>query len=112
MRSQDDLEFFKKRKRLMMFFLFLDVTTNLRSLRLTHREGTITLLPGKAGALVERSRDPTRRIGLQFTDKFRERLVLPQFRQDVNVIGRSIHDDRNSVFPANCPAEVLMNSRT
>jgi len=95
-----------------MFFLSFDIATHLRNLRLTHREGAVSFLPGKTGAPVERTRDPTRRIRLQFTDKFRERLVLPQFRQDVNVIGRSIHDDRNSFFPANCPAEVLMNSRT
>ena len=48
MRPQDHLEFFEKRNAPMMFFLPFDVTTNLRNLRLAHRERAITLLPRDA----------------------------------------------------------------
>ena len=94
-----------------MFFLSLDVTTNLRNLRLTHSKSAVSLLPRESAGFWEGSRNPTRRVRFQFANKFRERLVLAQFRQDVNVIGGSVYDHPDSVFSANCTAEVFMNPR-
>ncbi len=95
-----------------MFFLSFDVTTHLRNLRLTHRERAISFLPRESCCLSKRSRNPTGRIRLQLTDKFRKRLVLSQFHQDVNVISGSIHDYVDGIFRADSPAKILMNSRT
>jgi len=112
MRPQDHLEFFNKRNRSVMFFLSFDVTTHLRNLRLAHRERAISFLPRESCGLSKRSRNPPGRIRLQLTDKFRDRFVLPQFRENVNVIGSSIHDYRDAIFRADSPAKILMNSRT
>jgi hypothetical protein len=112
MRAQDHFEFLNKRNASMMFFLSFDVTAHLRRLRLTHRERTISFLPRESRCLFKRSRNPAGRIRLQLTDSFRNRFVLPQFRQDMNVIGSSIHDHRDAIFRANSPADVLMNSWT
>jgi hypothetical protein len=105
---QDHFEFFKKRDRSMMFFLPLDITTHLRDLRLTHRKRPISFLPRESRGVLERSRDPTGRVRLQFADQFRNRLVLSQLCQDVNMISRSVNDQRNSVFFANRTAQILM----
>jgi len=112
MRTQDDLELFKKRNRSMMFFLCLDVTTHLRNLRLTHGESAISFLPGESRSGFEGSRNPTGGIRFQFAYHFGERLILPQLRQDVNVISGSVDDQRDSILFANRSAEVLMDSRS
>jgi hypothetical protein len=95
-----------------MFLPPLDVATHLRNLRLTHRERAISFLLRESCGLSKRSRNPPGRIRFQLTDKLRERLVLPQFRENVNVIGSSIHDHRDAIFRADSPAKILMNSRT
>jgi hypothetical protein len=112
MPSQYHLELFEERNRSVMFFLSFDVTTHLRNLRFTHRERAISFLPRESCGFSERSRNPAGRIRLQFTDEFRDRFVMPQFRENVNVIGSSIHDYRDAIFRADSPAKVLMNSRT
>jgi hypothetical protein len=109
MRSQDHLEFLEKRNRSMMLFLPLDITSHLRNLRLADAERAIIFLPREAGGVGERSRNPTRRIGFDFADQLGDRLVLPQSRQDVDVISGSIHDQRDSAFAANRAAEIFMN---
>ena len=90
MRPQDHLEFFEKRNAPMMFFLPFDVTTNLRNLRLAHTKRAVTLLPREARRPFERARNPTRRVRLDFADQLRERLILPQFCQDVDVVRGSV----------------------
>jgi hypothetical protein len=112
MRLQKKLEFLKKRDASMMFFLFLDVTMHLRNLRLAHRERTISVLPRKSACLFERSRNPTRRIRFQLADEFRDSLVLPQFCQEVNMIGSSVDDQCDSFFIVDGAAEILMNAGT
>ena len=111
MRLQENLKLLEKRNASMMFFLSLDVTMNLGELRLTHCERAISFLPLEVRATLERSRNPARGIRLQLADKFRDRLVLPQFRQDVDMIGCSIDDHRDSFFVANRAAEILMRPR-
>jgi hypothetical protein len=95
-----------------MFLLVRDVTMDPRHLRLAHRERAISFLPRKSRGAFERSRDPARRIRFQFADDLGDRFILPQFRQDVDMIRRSINDQGDSLFTANCAAEVLMNSGT
>jgi hypothetical protein len=111
MLSQEDFEFLEKRDAPVMFFLPLDVLPHLRNLRFAHGEGAISLLPRETRRFPKGSRNPTGRVRLQFTDQFRDRLVLSQFCQDVNVIGGAIYDQRDSAFAANRPTEVLVNSR-
>lgn len=112
MRAQNHLEFLEKRNHSMMFFLPLDVTTHLRNLRLTHRKCAISFLTRESRGVSERSRYPTGRVCLQLADDFRNGLVLSQLRQDVNMIDRSVNDQRNSIFFADRATEVLMNSST
>ena len=112
MRLQQNLELFQKRNASMMFFLSLDVSVDLRQLRLTHRERTVSFLPRKPGCVFERSRNPARRIRLQLADELRDRLVLPQFRQEMNMIGRSVYDHRDSLFVANRTSEILVRLGT
>jgi hypothetical protein len=94
-----------------MFFLPLNVTSDLRNLRLAHRERTIPFLPRKRATFIERSRSPRGRIRFDFADHLRHRLVLPQLCQNVNMVRGSVHNQRDSVFAANCAAEVFMNAR-
>jgi hypothetical protein len=112
MRLQESLEFIEERNASMMFFLPLDVAMNLGDLRLTHRERAVSFLPRKPRGIFQCSRNPTGRVRLQLPDGFRNRLVLAQFRQDVNVVGSSVDDQRDSAFITDCTAEVLMNSGT
>jgi hypothetical protein len=95
----------------MMFFLPLNITTHLRNLRFADREGTVSLLPRKSGGFWEGARNPAGRVRFQLTDNLRECLILPQLCQNVNMIGGSVNDERNSVFSANRSAEIFMNSR-
>lgn len=111
MRPQDHLELLEKRDRWMMFFLPLDITSRLRNLRLAHGERAVTFLPRESGGVGERSRNPAGRIRFDFSHQLGHRLVLPQFRQDVNMVRGSIHDQRNSAFVANGAAEVFVNPR-
>ena len=108
MRLQDNFELFEEGNASMMFFLSLDVTMDLGQQRFTHRECAVSFLPRKSCFVFEHSRNPTGRIGLQLTDGLRNCLVLPQFRQDVNVVGRSVDDHRDSSFIANRAAEISM----
>ena len=94
-----------------MFFLSLDVTVHLGQHRLTYRERAVSFLPCESRGVFERSRDPAGRVRLQLPDELRNRLVLPKFCQDVNVVGRPIDDHRDSIFIANRAAEVLMRPR-
>jgi hypothetical protein len=109
---QNDLELLKEGNASMMFLLFFDVTTDLRRLRLTHRERAISFLPRESPGVFGRSRNPSGRIRFQLTDNFRNRFVLPQLRQNVHMIRRSINDHRDSVLVPDRTAEVLMNPRT
>src|SRR5437764_7230963 len=111
MRPQDHLEFFEKRNAAMMLFLPFYVTPHPRNLRFAHRERAVTFLPRESQCLFERARNPTGRVRLQFTDKLRERLVLPQFCQDVNVVGGSVHNQCDSPFTADRAADVFVNPR-
>src|SRR5688572_10819886 len=110
-RLQDDLELIKKRKLPMMFFLSLNVAVHLRYLRFTHRECAISFLPPESYGVLERSRNPTRRIRFHLTDCFRDCFVLPQFREDVNMVAGAVDNQRDSVFAANRSAKVSMNTR-
>ncbi len=110
MRLQQNLEFLEERNASMMFFLPLDVPMHFGQHRLTHRECAISFLPRKSRAVLECSRDPAGRVRLQLPDEFRDRFVLPQFRQDVNVVGSSVYNQRDTVFVPYCTAEVLMRS--
>src|SRR5438445_689840 len=112
MRMQDDLELLEKRNRSMMFLLSLNVTPNFRNLRFAHRERAVTFLPRESRDVWKGPRNPARRVRLQFANKFGERFVLPQLRQDVNVINGSVNDQRDSILFANRPTEVLMNPGT
>ena len=94
-----------------MFFLPLDVSAHPRNLRLAHRERAISFLPRKRATFLERSRNPAGGVSFYFTDKFRERFVLPQFRQDVNVVRGSVYGQRDSAFVPNRSAEVFVNPR-
>src|SRR5687767_8498868 len=89
-RLQDDLELIKKRNVPMMFFLSLNVAVHLRYLRFTHRERAISFLPSESCGFLERSRNPTRRIRFHLTDGFRNCFVLPQFREDVNMVAGAV----------------------
>ena len=111
MRPQDHLELFEKRNRAVMFFLLLDITSHLRNLRFTHGEGAISFLPSETRGSCEGPRNPARRVSLYLTDKLGQRLVLSQFRQDVNVVGGSINNQRDAAFAANRTAEIFVNSR-
>jgi len=110
MRLQQNLEFLEERNASMMFFLPLDVPVHFGQHRLAHRECAISFLPRKPRAVLECSRDPAGRVSLQLPDEFRDRLVRPKFCQDVNVVGSSVDDQRDSVFVPDCTAEVLMRS--
>jgi hypothetical protein len=96
----------------MMLLLSLDVSAHLRHLRLAHRERAISFLPRESRSLFERPRNPAGRICLHLADGFRDCLVLPQLRQDMNMIGRAVNDQCGSVFVADGAAEILMNART
>lgn len=111
MRLQQNFELFEKRHASMVFFLVLDVSAHLRHLRFTHRERTITFLPRESCDLPKRSRNPTGGVRFQLADQLRDCLVLPQLRQDVDMVRRSVDDQRDSVFIADRSAEVLMNAR-
>ena len=111
MRLQESLELLEERNASMMFFLRLDVPMNLGALRLAHGERAISFLPFESRGLLEYSRNPTRGVRLQLTDDLRDGLVLAQLRQDVNVVGCSIDDQRDSSFIANRAAEILMDPR-
>jgi hypothetical protein len=95
----------------VMFPLPLDIATHLRNLRFTHRERAISFLPREGGCLFKRSRNPPGGIRFQFTDCSRERFVLAQFRQEVNVIGSSVYDQRDSAFASDRAAQVFVDSR-
>ena len=95
-----------------MFFLPLDVPTDLGYLRLTRRERTVTFLPRESRDLLKRARNPARRICLHRADNLRDRLVLPQFSQNVNMVGSAVNNQRDSVLIADGSAEVLMNAGT
>lgn len=110
MRPQDHFKFFQKRNRSMMFFLSLDVTTNLRNLRLTHRERAVSFLPRESCRFFERPRDPAGRIRLHLTDCFRDCFVRPQLCQDMNMISSAVDDQRDPLFIADRAAQVLMNA--
>jgi hypothetical protein len=110
MRLQENLKLLEERNASMMFLLSVDVTAHLGRHRLTHGERTISFLPCESRGF-ERSRNPAGGIRLELADKFRDRLVLPQFCQDVNVIGCSVDDHRDSFFVANRAAEILMRPR-
>ena len=111
MRFQDNSEFLKKRNAAMMFFLPLDILAYLRHLRFTHRERPISLLPRESRGLRECLRNPAGRVSLDLADELRDRLVLPQFRQDMNMVRSSVDDQRDSFFIADGAAQVLMNAR-
>lgn len=112
MRAQNYFELIEKRNRSMMICLSLDVMTNLGDLRLTHRERTVTFLPRESRCVRKRSRNPSRRIRLELANELRDRLVLPQFRQDVDVIRGPVDNQGDSFFIANSATKVLMNART
>ena len=112
MRPQDNFEFLNKGNRSMMFFLSFDVTTHLRNLRLADRERAISFLPRESCGLSKRSRNPVGRIRLHLTDEFRDRFVLPQFRQDVDMVRCPVHNYGDPVFIADRTAKILMNSGT
>jgi hypothetical protein len=109
MRLQHHFEFFQKRNRSMMFFLPLDITSYLRNLRFTHAEGAISFLPRETSRLRESPGNPSRGISLYLADKFGDSLVLPQFRQDVNMVCGSINYQRDAAFAANRAAEIFVN---
>jgi hypothetical protein len=111
MRLQENFEFLQKGNASMMFFLSLDVTVDLGQHRLTHRERAVSFLPLESRAVLECSRDPAGGIRFQFTNQLRDRLVLSQLCQDVNVVSGSVDDHRDSFFVANRAAEVLMRPR-
>lgn len=112
MRLQESLELIEERNASMMFFLPLNIPMNFGQLRLTHRESAISFLPLESGGPFECSRNPTRGVRLQLANELRDRLVLSQLRQDVNVIGSAVDDQRDSVFVPDCTAEILMKSGT
>src|SRR3954468_17059711 len=111
MRLKDDLEFLEIRNRSMMFFLSLNIASHLGNLRFAHRERAVSFLPRESGGVCEGSRDPSRRVRFQLSDKLRDGLILPELRQDVNMIGGAIHNDRDSAFTAYRAAKVFVNSR-
>ena len=112
MRPQQNFELLEKRNASVMFFLSLNVTAHLGHLRLTNRERTVTLLPRESRGILERPRNPGRRVSLDLANELRDRLVLPQFGQDMNMVRGSVHDQRDSVFTANGATEVFMNAWT
>lgn len=112
MRLQQNLEFLEERNASMMFFLPLDVPVHFGQHRLTYGERPISFLPFESSGLPECSRNPTRGVRLQLTNALRDRFVLPQFRQDVNVVRTSVNDQRDSTFVTNRAAKILMRSRT
>jgi hypothetical protein len=109
-RADDDLQFLQKRNGSMMFFLSLDVSPNLRNLRLAHGESAVAFLPRETATFSKRLRNPTRRIRLDLSNQFRQRLVLAQLRQNVDVIGGAVDDQPGSVFAANRTGDVFVDT--
>jgi hypothetical protein len=94
-----------------MFFLSLDVSIDFGHHRFADREGAITFLSGKGATFPERSRNPTGRVRFEVPNELRKCFVLPQLRQNMDVIGSAINDQRDSVFVANRSPEILMEPR-
>src|SRR3954470_2354298 len=112
MRPNDDLEFLEIRNCPMMFFLSLNIASHFWNLRFAHRERAVSFLPRESGGVFEGPRNPSRRVRFQFADNLRDGLVLPELRQDVNMIGGAIHNHRNSAFTADRAAKIFVNSWT
>jgi hypothetical protein len=110
MRAQNHLKFLQERNAPMMFFLALDVSIYFRHQRFAYGEGAVSLLPRESGSVFECTRNPNRRVCFQFAHQFRQRLVLPQFCEDVDVIRRAIHNQSSTAFAANGTAKIFMNS--
>jgi hypothetical protein len=94
-----------------MFFLSLDVTMHPSNHRFTDGKCAVPFLPREGTTFLERSRNPAGGVRFNLADQFRNRLVLAQLRQDMDVVGGSVNNQRNSIFSANCAAEVLVDSR-
>jgi hypothetical protein len=94
-----------------MFFLSLDITSNLCNLRFAHGERAVSFLPREPGRVFECARNPGRRVRFQFPHQFRERFVLSQFRKDVDVIGSPIHNQCRAAFGPDGTAKIFVNSR-
>jgi hypothetical protein len=96
----------------MMLFLSFDVVTNLSDHGFADGKCAVPFLPREAATFFECPRNPTGRIRFHFTDQFRERLVLAQFREHMDVVRSSVYDQRDSAFAADCAAEVFVNPRS
>jgi len=95
-----------------MFFLSLDITMHLGDHRFTDGKCAVPFLPCEGSTFLKRSRNPAGRVRFNLADQFRKCLVLAQLSQDMDVVGGSVNYQRNSIFSANCAAQVLMDSWT
>lgn len=96
----------------MMLLLIGDIGFELTSLGTAHRKGTIPALPGEILQVRELLVDPTGAIGLNVADGIGDRFILPELREQVDVIVDAADDDRVSALLPDRPAEILMHSFT
>ncbi len=81
----------------MVLLLFRDVSPNTRRERLTHREGTIASLPLKSAELRPPALDPFGGPLFCFFHETSWRCRARQLTEDMNMILRSIDDQRGAV---------------
>ena len=74
----------------VVVFLIGNVTTHLILLGMADTKCAVSILPVEMAHLEERITKPARRVGLDRSQMIRQRLVLSQLGQDVDVIGSRI----------------------
>jgi hypothetical protein len=104
-------EFVLKGNLSVMFLLTGNVLFNLWQTGMAHAERAITDLPCECFLALKTLVNPTRGIRLQFAHQIGQRMLRGQRCQNVNMIGRTVDNERCPVVCADDAAEIRKQSR-
>ena len=104
-------KFLLKRNLAMMFFLIGDVMFNFRQARMAHAERAISDLPRERFLVRKILVNPAGGIRLQLAHQIGQRMFGRQRRKNVDVIRRSVDDERFAIVRADDAAEIGEKAR-
>src|SRR5262245_22998228 len=89
-RFQKSYELVSRRFFLMMLFLSRNVILYFLDIRLTDGERSVTALPGEIFQIGKHIMHPAARVRFEIAQNVRQRLIRPEFCQQMNMILRAI----------------------
>lgn len=106
---QEGSELLLKRRPTMVLFLVHDISADLFNMRLTNREGAITILPMKFRIAPLYRLDPSRRCSLNLFHNLRNRVISRQRKQRVDMVTTSSHDESGTLMRAEHCSQIRMH---